>query len=756
MLIKSAKFLLRCLLRLLYRVEVQGMEHYDAAGERVLIVANHSSLLDGVLLYAWLPQTPTFAINTQISAQNKFSFFLKFVDLFIMDPTSPLSTKSMIKFLREDRKAVIFPEGRITKTGILMKIYEGPGLIADKADAMILPIAIDGAQMTPFSYMQGRGHIRRFPKISIRILPPEKLKIAEHIQGHARRKAAALAMQDLMFRLAYLGVNYQQSLFSALLGAAKKFGPKHRILEDFNRESLNYRQLIMRSFILADAIKDDSTAGEHLGILLPNVNATAVVFMALQHLARVPAMLNYSAGTQSLLAACQIANIKTVYSSRRFIENAGLEETAQALEEQLKLIYLEDLREQVGPLAKLRGLLRSHYPRRHYQRQSGQVDPKSPAVILFTSGSEGTPKGVVLSHENLLSNFAQVQCHINFLPADILFTCLPLFHSFGLNAGLLMPLLGGSKAFLYPTPLHYRLIPELIYELSATILFGTNTFFKGYARHAHVYDMHSLRFTVAGAEKLRDDTRQQWMEKFGIRVLEGYGVTETSPVISVNTPLANKIGTVGRPLPNIDCYLEAVEGIAEGGRLVVRGPNIMLGYLLHGEDGIRPPATARGTGWHDTGDIAQIDEDGFISILGRAKRFAKIGGEMVSLTMVEELAMQTWPDFNHAAVSLPDERKGEKIVLVTDKQDATRKEIQHMARRLKYAELAIPRKVVLAEALPVLGTGKTDYITLTQKALEEDAHGSGWISRLTSLIKKPEGGQDSSQAAAEKIENKSQ
>lgn len=714
------------------------MEHYSQAGKRVLIVANHTSLLDGVLLYAWLPETPTFAINTQISGRKEFRFFLRFVDLFIMDPTNPLSVKSMIKFLREDRKAVIFPEGRITRTGTLMKIYEGPGMVADKADAMVLPIAIDGAHMTPFSYMRGRGHITRFPRISIRVLAPEEINIPSSIQGHARRKAAALAMQKLMFKLLYSSFDYHQSLFSALLQASDKFGKKQVILEDFNHETLNYRQLLMRVFILGRAISQHTEKSEHVGLLMPNVNATPVLFMALQHLNRVPAMLNYTAGTQALLLACQTGKINTVYTSRRFIENAGLDDAAAELDKHLNLVYLEDLRTKITACSKLLGALRSYYPNSYHNATCGKVNSSSPAVILFTSGSEGVPKGVVLSHENLLSNFAQVQCHISFLPSDIIFNCLPLFHSFGLNAGCLMPMLGGSKSFLYPTPLHYRVIPELIYEMGATILFGTNTFFKGYARHAHPYDLHSLRYTVAGAEKLRADTQRLWMEKFGIRVLEGYGVTEASPVISVNTPISNKAESVGLPVPGVDCYIAPVEGIENSGRLIVKGPNIMLGYLLHGQQELKAPQTERGPGWYDTGDIASIDEEGFIKILGRAKRFAKIGGEMVSLTMVEELAMRSWPDFNHAAVSLPDERKGEKIILVTDNPDATRKQIQETARQLKYAELAIPRKVVLAEQLPVLGTGKTDYISLTEMAAEEDKHGSGWITKLTHFIRRTE------------------
>ncbi|MEX2524853.1 MAG: AMP-binding protein [Gammaproteobacteria bacterium] len=735
---KVIKFLLRGLLRLLYGVRVTGIEHYHEAGKRVLIVANHTSLLDGVLLYAWLPETPTFAINTRIASKKSFRFYLRFVDLFIMDPASPLSVKSMIRFIRGDKKAVIFPEGRITVTGTLMKIYEGPGLVADKAGASILPVAIDGPQYSPFSYMRGRGHIRRFPRITLTILPPERINLDSNLHGHARRKAAALSMQNIMYKLVFTTFDYRKTIFEAILDAMERFGRKQEVLEDFNRTSMDYKQLITRAVILSRLMRQDTAQGEYVGLLLPNTNATAVCFMALQHLGRVPAMLNFSMGAQVILSACETGRIQTVYTSRQFIEKAGLENVADELEKKIRLICLEDLRGKLSLQHKLLGLLEARRPHRSHRKHADGLSSDSPGVLLFTSGSEGVPKGVVLSHANILSNFAQVRCHIDFRPSDILFTCLPLYHSFGLNAGLIMPLLGGSKVFLYPTPLHYRIIPELIYELGATILFGTNTFFKGYARHAHPYDFYSLRYVVAGAEKLRNDTRKIWMDKFGIRVLEGYGVTETSPVISVNTPMINKTGTVGQPIPGMECYLAPVEGIEEGGELVVSGPNVMLGYLLHDGDGqIQPPVTDAGPGWHRTGDIAAIDREGFITILGRAKRFAKVGGEMVSLMAVEELAMQTWPDFNHAAISLPDEKKGEKIILVTDNEHAARKDIQETAKRLGYSELSVPRRVVLAEELPVLATGKTDYVVLNELARMEDKEGSGWIRKISDMIHKP-------------------
>ena len=731
------KFLLRCLLRLLYGVRVHGLENYHAAGDRVLIVANHTSLLDGILLYAWLPETPTFAVNTQIAGQRRFKPFLKFVDLFVMDPASPLSVKSMIKFIKQDKKAVIFPEGRITTTGVLMKIYDGPGLVADKAGAAVLPVAIDGAQLTRYSRMQGTGHISRFPRITIRVLPPEHFSISPDIKGHARREAAARQMQDLMFRIHYSTFDFHKTLFTAFLESIRRFGKKLVILEDINREPLDYKNLLVRIFILARLLKNQTSRNEHVGLLLPNANAAVITLMALQSLGRITALLNYTSGAQAILRACSIADIKVVYSSRRFIENAKLDNLAAKLEQELHIVYLEDLREHVTPLVKLSGLLASFRPEARYRRQAGRVDAASPSVILFTSGSEGAPKGVVLSHENILSNYAQVRCHINFNQNDTIFSCLPLFHSYGLNAGCLMPILGGTRTFLYPSPLHYHIIPELIYELGATLLFGTSTFFKGYARYANVYDFHSLRYAVAGAEKLREDTRQIWFDKFGIRIYEGYGVTEASPVISVNTPVVYKEGSVGPIVPGMEYYLKPVPGIEDGGKLVVRGPNVMLGYLLQEHQGeIKPPETERGPGWHDTGDIAIVDDDGHLRLLGRAKRFAKIGGEMISLMAVEELAMETWPNFNHAAINLPDERKGEKIILVTDNREANRRQIQETAKKLHYGELYIPRKVVLAEEMPLLSTGKIDYIHLAELVKREDEEGTGWISMLTHLMKK--------------------
>ncbi len=741
--ISVAKFFLRLLLRCLYRVEVTGLENYEKAGKRVLIISNHTSLLDGVLLYAWLPETPTFAINTDIASRQIFKPFLRFVELFEMDPVNPLSIKSMIKFIKQDNKAVMFPEGRITTTGTLMKIYEGPGLIADKSDANLLPIAIEGAQYSRLSYMKGRNQVYWFPKVKVTILPPEKITVPEDLSGHERRKYAARQLQNIMYYLIYRTVDQEMTLYQALIAAMQRFEKKKILFEDISRDTLNYKQLIVRSILLSKLLKKKTAADENIGVLLPNVNGLPVVFFALQFIGRIPAMLNFTAGTLAIKRACQTAKITNVITSRKFIANAKLDALAAELELALNVIYLEDLREEIGLFTKLSALYKSLNPARHLLKQQINTNPDSPAVILFTSGSEGHPKGVVLSHRNILANYAQTRCSINFNTNDIVFCCLPLFHSFGLNAGFLMPILGGGKVFLYPTPLHYRIIPELIYELGATIFYGTNTFFKGYARYAHPFDFDTLDYIVAGAEKLHDDTMQLYMNKFGKRILQGYGVTETSPVIAVNNKMQNKTGTVGCLIPDMQYYIEPVDGIETGGKLVVKGPNVMLGYLLHDNPGvIQPPSTERGAGWYDTGDIADMDEEGFIRILGRAKRFAKIGGEMVSLSAVEELASLAWPNTLHAAASIYDERKGERIILVTEKKNADRKTLQDTAREHQIGELTIPREVRVVEKVPVLGTGKTDYMTLAKQLSEnptpEPEEKPGLMGKLKKLVEPEE------------------
>jgi acyl-[acyl-carrier-protein]-phospholipid O-acyltransferase/long-chain-fatty-acid--[acyl-carrier-protein] ligase len=419
---------------------------------------------------------------------------------------------------------------------------------------------------------------------------------------------------------------------------------------------------------------------------------------------RVPAMINFTAGAANILAACRAAQIEVILSSRAFIDKGKLTNVVAAIEKEVRILYLEDIRETISVSDKIRGLLNAFKP----------LVPRKPddwAAILFTSGSEGVPKGVVLSHRNMLANAAQAAARIDFGREDKVFNVLPVFHSFGLTVGLILPLVSGVQIYLYPSPLHYRTVAELIYGVNATIMFGTDTFLNGYARVAHPYDFRSLRYILAGAEPVKEATRRTYMEKFGLRILEGYGVTETAPALALNTPMFNKFGTVGRILPGMEARLDKVEGVDEGGRLYVRGPNVMLGYLKVDKPGVLEPPEE---GWHDTGDIVTIDDQGFIAIKGRAKRFAKVGGEMISLAAVEALAADLWPNALSAVVGVPDARKGERLILVTQQKDATRQGFQAFAKAKHASDLMIPAEVWVQDKLPVLGTGKVDMMEVVK------------------------------------------
>ncbi|MDH5693633.1 MAG: AMP-binding protein [Gammaproteobacteria bacterium] len=704
------KAILRQILKRLYNIEIHGKEHLAQFSERTLVVANHTSFLDAVLLYAYLPVPATFAINTFVARSWIGKLAGLIAEMFPMDPANPLSIRSLIRRLEKGACVVIFPEGRVTVTGSLMKVYPGPGLVADKAKADVLPIRIDGAQYTPFSRLRGRVRISWFPKITLNVQAPRKFDIPEEYRGRVRRQMAGKRLSDLMTELMYETANKQQTLVERLLEARTIHGGKHIIAEDINRAPLNYNSLITKSTVLGRALQKEIGEEQTVGVLLPGTLATVATFWGLHLYGKVPAMLNFTTGAKGMITACETALLKQVITSRRFVQQAGLSQAIEKLAEHVHIIYLEDVAEKIGLLAKLFGLVRSRLDKSLVRLAPRDV--QSTAVILFTSGSEGTPKGVVLSHRNLISNIQQLSSRVDFNAQDVALNALPLFHSFGLTAGMILPITSGVRVFFYPSPLHYRVVPEVAYDINATLLFGTNTFLSGYARFADAYDFYSLRYVFAGAEKLQDEVRRAWQDKFGVRIFEGYGATETAPVIAGNTPLANKAGTVGRIMPGMEYRLLDVPGLHEGQKLVVHGPNVMQGYLLHANPGgLVPPSSELGEGWYDTGDIVTIDEEGFITICGRAKRFAKVAGEMVSLTSVEVMASKVWPNNLHAAISIPDERKGEQVILLTTCPSAERNDLLSQAKSEGVGEICVPRKVLKVEHIPVLGTGKIDYVS---------------------------------------------
>ncbi|MCK0207252.1 acyl-[ACP]--phospholipid O-acyltransferase [Starkeya koreensis] len=707
--------LIQIVFRVLFRVEVTGAEHLKAAGPGSVIAINHVSFLDAPLIMALLDNDPVFAVDRAIAEKWWVKPFLKLVRAFPLDPTKPMATRDLIRQVQQGEQLVIFPEGRITVTGSIMKIYDGSALVADKADAPVVPVRIEGLEQTYFSRLDSHQTRKRlFPKVRVTILPPRKLAVDKELLGRKRRRAAGAALYDVMSDLVFETSHTGMTIYQAVEEAAVRLG-KHRIvLEDPLGTILSYRKLLLGVNILGDKLARETARGEKVGVLLPNAAGIAVVLLGLSRHGRVPVMLNYTAGAHNLVLACKAAQVKLVVASRAFVEKARLEAEVAELEKHVRVLMSEDIRASVGTADKIKALLPLPAPK--------PADPDEPAFVLFTSGSEGTPKGVVLSHRNILTNVAQVAARIDFSPADIMFNVLPVFHSFGLTGGLVLPMVSGLKTYLYPSPLHYRIIPELVYATNATAIVGTDTFLMGYARTANPYDFRSLRFVVAGAEPVKAETRRVWMEKFGHRILEGYGVTECSPVLAVNTPMFNRVGTVGRMLPGLHHRLETVTGIEEGGRLQVRGPNVMLGYIRAEAPGVLEPPEH---GWYDTGDIVALDEEGFVAIRGRVKRFAKIAGEMISLAAVDAMAAALRPDGQHVAVAVPDPRRGERVILMTTTPDLSRAAMQELGRESGASELMIPTEIMAMDELPLLGSGKVDFTRARVLALEAiAAHGA--------------------------------
>ncbi|MES1197163.1 MAG: AMP-binding protein [Pseudomonadota bacterium] len=504
------------------------------------------------------------------------------------------------------------------------------------------------------------------------------------------------------------------NLFEALLRAKRAKGGKTPILEDHERRVLSYDDIVRAAFALGGRLKHVTRAKDSVGVMLPTGVGCTVTFFALHAIGRIPAMLNFTAGAMNLRSGCEAAGVETILTARKFVELAKLEGLIAELEQFADIVYLEDIRAQINIFDKLGALIKGFTP----HISAAYAHPDDTGVILFTSGSYGAPRGVVLSHANIVANVEQCYAHVPFDPDWSFFSPLPMFHSFGLTGGALLPLFTGHKCFLYPTPLHAKEIPKLIRAVGANVILATDTFAQQYARNAADGDLSCLKLMVCGAERVKEETRETYMERFGVVVLEGYGATEASPVIAVNDPATNRPGTVGRFLPAMETRLEPVPGINDGQRLFVRGPNVMRGYL----DPMKPGGVdLLPDGWHDTGDVVDIDAEGFVRIKGRVKRFAKIGGEMVSLNAVEGYAAQVWPHNTHAAVALPDARKGERVILFSDYKDAQASDLLDWAKHNGAPEIAVPKKIVAIDEIPVLGSGKTDYVALQKLAAEQFA-----------------------------------
>ena len=698
------QIILRLIFKLLYRTKVKGVENFNKAKhEKLIIIANHTSWIDALILSAFLPQRLTFAINSSMQQHWLIRFFIKLNKVYMIDHTQPMALRGLIDAVKDGEIVVIFPENLPTLTGALMKIYESPALIAIKAEAKILPIYISGLQHSIFSRIKQRKPYSFFPSVSINIF--ESKSLSKNKNNRKSRKLSGDILYQLMTEACYECHKYTGSLLDSLITVCRNQcrGPR---FNDVNRTPMSYQQLLTKTFVLRYALAIPLQEIDKIGLLLPTALPTIVSFFSIQALKKVPVMLNYTQGASQIISCCQTTELKTVLTSKRFIKMAKLESVeAELLSHSIQLIYLEDIGKNISLKQKIQGLISAYFPAWTLRYLNTNPQPTDTAVILFTSGSEGRPKGVALSHDNIHANISQLTSVIDLNQNDLVFNTLPLFHSFGLMGAFLLPVLTGVKVFLYPNPLQYRIITELIYDTNATILFGTDYTLNLYSNHASSYDFYSLRYVFAGAEKLKPETFANWSEKFGIRIFEGYGLTEASPALCSNTAMHCKKGTVGRFLPKINYQLKPVEGLLEGGRLWIKGPNVMQGYIFHEKPNhIVPPKNH----WHDTGDIVSIDADGYVSILDRAKRFSKIAGEMISLSAVEKILTTALPRFGHAVVSSPCNKKGEQLTLYTEDKTLTKSDLLKVFRNAQVSDLWIPKNIKYRE-VPRLPTGKVDY-----------------------------------------------
>jgi acyl-[acyl-carrier-protein]-phospholipid O-acyltransferase/long-chain-fatty-acid--[acyl-carrier-protein] ligase len=698
---------IRWVLRIVFRVHIAGDADVLQHGPR-LVVAHCESALDGVLLGLFLPRDPLVATTTQMHALRLPRWLMRWVRCCPIEREHPMRLRDVARHVRAGGVAVIFPQGCVTISGSLMKTDAAAGMLAARCGSEVVPVRISGTLYSRYAATSGRWPKRVFPQVTITVHAPVRIVHTEHAPAKSRRAARAFAVQAVMQNL-LCAAPAQRSLFDAFVDAVELYGRRTRIIEDARRQPESYGQLLKAALALGRLASRDTAAGETVGVLMPSVSTTLSLVLGLTAHGRVAAMLNYSAGTETMQNACIAAGVRTVITSRQFLAAIGIHDAEDKLKG-VRVLYVEALRDTLTIAGKLWLIGYALWcPRAAVPR----VDPRQAAVVLFTSGSEGVPKGVVLSHAALLANMTQLRSVIDFGPDDKFFSALPLYHIFGLVACSLMPLMTGTRLFLYVSPLHYRAIPSLVKACRATYLFGTSTFLSHYARQAREGDFQSLRKVICGGEKLNAEVARLWREKFGLSIFEGYGATECGPAMSLNTPLVFKRDSVGCFLPHIEYRLVAVPGIAAGRALHVRGPNLMSGYLYRERPGeLVPPRSAAGEGWHDTGDIVEMDAEGFVTVVGRTRRFVKIAGEMISLDAVERVAFHASPQHRHAAILAQVQEQGESTLLFTTDAALDRVALLRAARACGVSDFAAARRIQCVGELPQLANGKTDYVAL--------------------------------------------
>ena len=718
--------------RCIYRVGAFGLQNIPREGP-ALLVSNHVSYVDAVVLASTQQRRIHFIMDRTLYEQSRMNRIFRLMNVI---PISPHDTpRELIRSLQAARRSLdaghllcIFAEGELTRTGLIQAFRPGLERIVRGTDYPVIPVYLEGLWGSIFSH-SGKGLCKGMPR---RLPYPVNVLVGEPMPASSSADEVRRAVMGLSLWGYSLRKSPNRTLGQAFVRTARRRA-RQRAFEDTTGRSVTFGTALVAAVALSGRI--DRLAGEEdmVGILLPQSVGGALANVAVSLLGRVAVNLNYTASEAAMRSAIEQCGIRTIVSSRAFLEKLG------GVSPPAGTVFLEDILPDLRPREKAAAFIKAYfYPPRALARH-GAPGPDDLATVIFSSGSTGDPKGVMLSHHNIVSNIEQFAAVANFSRADRIAGVLPFFHSFGYTVTLWCPALTGFSAHYHPNPLAAERVTRMMGKCRVTALVATPTFLLSYARRGRREDFTSLRLVYAGAEKLRSGIARLCEEKMGIRPLEGYGTTELSPVAAVNiadgekdgvVQVGTKQGTVGRPLDGVlvqvvDQQSGAVLETGATGILRVKGPNVMAGYLG------KPERTGEvlQDGWYDTGDVARIDADGFITILDRVSRYSKIGGEMVPHLAVEDVLVQGLGALDRAVVvtGVQHAEKGEQLVVLHLPEAGPAERLQEIVRASELPNLwkPSPRRYFEVDSLPLLGSGKLDLQAVRQLASELAAPAEG-------------------------------